>query len=241
MFALLQIRRLRESWRSGATAAEAPASNGNSLHANEDPGLFDLERALAGLPLLSDIEPHLLATLASEFEWFSLPGGQALFHEGDKDDCLYIVLAGRLGAFARNEDGNEVLIRQMLAGETVGEMALLSGEPRSATVVALRDSELVRLGKAGFTKLIEEHPKALRFITELLVRRLREPRSNAANEAARTIAVVPLASGASSSAFVRLLQGAFEGLGMAAAVVDKNSATQPLEWFNALEEANGGG
>jgi NTE family protein len=238
MFALLQIRRLRESWRNDA-AAKAPTSKDNRLHANQDPGWFDLQTALAGLPLLSGIEPHLLATLAAEFEWFSLPGGQTLFHEGDKDDCLYIVLAGRLGAFARNEDGHEILIRQMLAGETVGEMALLSGEPRSATVVALRDSELLRLGKAGFTKLIEEHPKALRFITELLVRRLREPRSNAANEAAKTLAVVPLAPGAPSSAFVRLLQQAFEGLGMSAAVVDKDSATQPVEWFNALEEANG--
>src|SRR5271168_739218 len=117
MFALLQIRRLRESWRSGVMLAGSPASRGNRLYANQEPGSFDLQTVVAGLPLLSGIEPHLLATLASEFEWFSLPGGQALFHEGDKDDCLYIVLAGRLGAFARNEDGNEILIRQMVAGE----------------------------------------------------------------------------------------------------------------------------
>ena len=63
----------------------------------------------------------------------------------------------------------------MTAGETVGEMALLSGEPRSATVVALRDTELARLSKTAFTKLIDEHPKALRFVTDLLVRRLRQP------------------------------------------------------------------
>ena len=239
MFALLHIRRLRESWKSDVAKAARPAAESKTEHARPAPGLADLQTALAGVPLLKGIDPTLLATLASEFQWFSLPGGQTLFHEGDKDDCLYIVLTGRLGAFAHNDEGSEVLIRQMLAGETVGEMALLSGEPRSATVVALRDSELLRLGQAGFRKLIEKHPRSLLCITELLVRRLREPHSNAANEAAKTLAVIPLAPGAPASAFVRLLQRAFEGLGMTAAVVDKDAAAQPVEWFNALEEAHG--
>jgi len=203
------------------------------------PNSVDLRAKLAGLRLLQGIDQHSLDSIGSEFEWFSLPGGQTLFHEGDDDDSLYILLSGRLGAFVRNEDGKDVLIRQMVSGETVGEMALLSGEPRSATVVTLRDSELLQLRKAAFARLIEEHPQALRFITDLLVRRLREPHSARENQAPKTIAVIPLARLSPTSNFIHSLEKAFVGLGTKTCVLDKDSGSRPVEWFNALEEAFG--
>ncbi|MGB8681973.1 MAG: patatin-like phospholipase family protein [Candidatus Binatus sp.] len=196
-----------------------------------------LVEKLAGLPLLESVEAHLLDAISEEFEWFSLPGGQLLFSQGDTDDSLYVVLSGRLGAFLHGDDGKEILIRQMTAGETVGEMALLSGEPRSATVVALRDTELARLSKAAFTKLIDEHPKALRFVTDLLVRRLRQaPRLAPAAQAARTAAIFPLDRDLAASGFARSFAKAFEELGLKACVIDRSSAARPIEWFNALEE-----
>ena len=203
------------------------------------PNSADLRAKLAELSLLDGIDRHLLDTIGSEFEWFSLPGGQTLFHEGDNDDSLYILLSGRLGAFVRNEEGKDTLIRQMVSGETVGEMAVLSGEPRSATVVTLRDSEILQLKKAAFTRLIEAHPKALRFITDLLVRRLREPRSTGESQAPKTIAVIPLAPLLPTSNFIRSLEKAFLGLGTKTCVLDKDSGSRPIEWFNALEEAFG--
>ena len=196
-----------------------------------------LVEKLAALPLLASVEPHLLDAIAEEFEWFSLPGGQLLFSQGDPDDSLYVVLSGRLGAFLHGDEGGEILIRQMSAGETVGEMALLSGEPRSATVVALRDTELARLSKAAFTKLIDEHPKALRFITDLLVRRLRQPpRLAPAAQAARTAAIFPLDRDLAASGFARSFAKAFAELGIKACVIDRSSAARSIEWFSALEE-----
>jgi NTE family protein len=165
--------------------------------------IIDLQAKMAGLPLLDGIERGLLEKLAQEFAWFNLPGGQVLFDEGDKDDALYIVLSGRLGAFVRNEEVKDTFVRHMLAGETVGEMALLSGEPRSATVAALRGTELLRLSKAGFAMLTSEHPKSLRVITDLLVRRLREPRSTGASDAIKTMAIIPLTPRTPASNFVR--------------------------------------
>ena len=192
---------------------------------------------LAALPLLDSIEPHLLDAIAKEFEWFSLPGGQLLFSEGDTDDSMYVVLSGRLGAFLHGDDDKEILIRQMPAGETVGEMALLSGEPRSATVVALRDTELARLSKAAFSRLIDQHPKALRFITDLLVRRLRQPpRLAPTAQAARTAAIFPLDRDLAASGFARSFANAFEKIGLKACVIDRGSAARPIEWFNAVEE-----
>jgi NTE family protein len=124
----------------------------------------------------------------------------------------------------------------MLAGETVGEMALLSGEPRSATVAALRDTELLRLSKAGFAILTSEHPKSLRV---MLVRRLREPRSTGASDAIKTMAIIPLSPGTPESNFVPSLERAFEALGIKTCAVGKEWASRPVECLNALEEAHG--
>ena len=194
---------------------------------------------LAHLPLLESLGPRLLEAIATEFDWFSLPGGQILFNHGDRDDSLYVVLSGRLGAFLPNDEGTEILIRQMGSGETVGEMALLSGERRSATVLALRDTELARLSKSSFEKLIDHHPKALRFITDLLVQRLREPpRLDGPKLAPRTIAIFPLDPELASPDFARSLGKAFEEMGLRAAILDHSRVQQPIEWLNQLEEAH---
>ncbi len=200
------------------------------------PGLIE---KLANLPLFHSIDPAVLETIASGLEWFSLPGGQLLFRQGDHDDSLYVVLSGRLGAFLIDDEGKEVLIRQMPTGETVGEMAVLSGEPRSATVVALRDSELIRLSKAAFDQLVDAHPKALRFVTDLLVRRLREPpRLSASAAAPKTIAIFPLNRELAASGFARALAKAFAENNLDATVLDHTSVERPVEWFNNVEDAH---
>ena len=84
----------------------------NGLESKSDAGAeppISLVEKLATLPLLESVEPRLLGAIAQEFEWFSLPGGQLLFSEGDTGDSLYVVLSGRLGAFQLSDDGKEVL------------------------------------------------------------------------------------------------------------------------------------
>lgn len=196
-----------------------------------------LVEKLAGLPLLSSLDFHDLLAMAAEFQWFSLLGGQTLFQRGDKDDSLYVVLSGRLGAFLPNDEGKEVLIRQMTRGETVGELALLSGQPRSTSVVALRDSEMVCLSKANFRKLVDEHPRSLSFITDILVRRLLQPpRLKPALEAPRTVAVTPLDRELANADFARSLCVAFKDIGLKSRFIEHDEQLRPLEWFNAVEE-----
>ena len=87
----------------------------------------ELKTKLAALSVLDDFDSRSLEALAGELTWLSLPGGRCLFRRGDRDDSLYIVISGRLGAFLPNDEGQEMLVRQMVCGETVGEMAMLSG------------------------------------------------------------------------------------------------------------------
>lgn len=196
----------------------------------------ELRGKLAALELLKDMRPHDLDALASELEWQGLPGGWVLFPEGEQDDSLFIVMAGRLGVVTTGAEGHETIISHISPGETVGEMALLSGAPRSATVVALRDSELVRLKRESFEKLADQHPGLMRFITRLLVQRLeRTSHRNAAAPDCLSIAVVPLERAIDSAAFARSLGRALESNGVSTMVVDRAKAERPTEWFTAIE------
>jgi predicted acylesterase/phospholipase RssA/CRP-like cAMP-binding protein len=162
-----------------------------------------LAEHLAGL--FDAADPAVLAEVEASAEWLTLAGGETLFHRGDPGDAAYVVISGRLrildGARAVNEVG---------AGETLGEMALLSGEPRSASVLAVRDSLLARLPTAAFNRLVSQHPSVLRRIAGLLVARLRHSTDSRARLRAsvRTLAVLALGERAPAAEFTRRLVAA---------------------------------
>ena len=124
-----------------------------------------------------------------------LPGGQILFRENEIADSLYIVLSGCLGVVVRGSNGHDILVARVAAGETVGEMGLLGGGVRSATVEALRDTELLKLDKGSYEDLLLRDPKSIHALISLLARRLRETTrpNNGTTLPIRTVAVETLA------------------------------------------------
>jgi NTE family protein len=106
-------------------------------------------RRLSSVPLLSALDEPSLAALDAELKWVRVPGGQTLFRENDVADALYVVMSGCLGVSVSDGNGGDILISRVVAGETVGEMGVLDGGLRSATVEALRDTELLRLDKSS--------------------------------------------------------------------------------------------
>jgi hypothetical protein len=110
---------------------------------------LDVLRTFPSLaPLFEPIGAELLSKIEPLLEWFGMPAGTVLFHEGDPAREAYILVSGRLGVFVAAE-AELIPVAQISPGEIVGEMSLISGEPRSATVLALRDSEAVRLPVSG--------------------------------------------------------------------------------------------
>jgi len=192
---------------------------------------------VATLPLFEGLSARDLDMLAAELEWLGLPGGRELFREGDPGDALFVVVAGRLGVVTADAEGHQTIINQIGAGETVGEMALVSGEPRSATIIAMRDTELLRLEKPAFERLTNDNPGVLRFITKLLVRRLHQMSHRSTVVAdCTTIALVPLGRGVEVEEFTHEFAQAFARLQLRVFVADRRHLDQPTEWFNALEE-----
>jgi NTE family protein/lysophospholipid hydrolase len=141
----------------------------------------------------------------AELEWTVLPSGETLFPAGGAADSLYIVVTGRLAVL----DVHGALVAEIGPGETVGEMALLTGAPRSATVRAIRDSELVRLSRTGFERLVERQPRAALAIAQMVGERLKKTteRSRAAPPSA-TLCLVPCGRGSLGADFGSRLAGA---------------------------------
>jgi predicted acylesterase/phospholipase RssA/CRP-like cAMP-binding protein len=140
---------------------------------------------LRSLELLDKLGDDALAAIERAVTWLEVPAGADVFREGDPSDAMYLVVHGRLAIVKRDDGGPLRIVREIAAGQPVGELGLLLDEPRSATVTALRDSSLVRLDRRSFEGVIEHHPEALlplsRRIAERLVVTSRQARRDATN------------------------------------------------------------
>jgi predicted acylesterase/phospholipase RssA len=112
---------------------------------------------LAGVPLLAGADADALESLAADARPCRALAGDWVLREGDSADDLFVVLRGRVRVVTQ-AGGDERTLRVLGPGAAIGELALLTGAPRSASVQALRDSTLLRLHRASFVDLIERDP-----------------------------------------------------------------------------------
>jgi len=152
----------------------------------------ELAAFLAGIPFFASFDEGTLTWLARQFEAARAQAGDAIIAEGDPGDGLYVLLSGRLRVSVRTAGSTaERVLHDLGRGAVFGEIALLSDRPRSATVRAVRDSDLLLLRTASFKALIEQNPGFLAEMARLLIDRLLavdRPQPHAGN---RAIAVTP--------------------------------------------------
>ena len=98
--------------------------------------------------------------LLKELEVKNLAGGDWLMQQGDPGDALYFLVRGRLQAWARDEQGNDKgrFLNEIVPGDSIGELSLLTGAPRAVGIQAIRDSLLLRLDRESFERLAQDHP-----------------------------------------------------------------------------------
>ncbi len=102
----------------------------------------------------------------------AIGAGEMLIREGDHGDTLYIILSGALEVTKR--DGNrEVTLATRMPGEVLGEMSLIERAPRTASVRAVKPSELLAIGPAAFERLLEQRPETASTLLRTVVGRLR--------------------------------------------------------------------
>lgn len=110
--------------------------------------------------------------IASELKTLHLAGGELLFRQGDPADSMYLLVRGRLQVWLDVDP--PVYIGEVVPGESVGEVGLITGEARSADVVSVRSCILVKFEQTDFERLAAEHPAMVMRLTAIVARRLHQ-------------------------------------------------------------------
>ena len=212
---------------------------------------MELRSVLAESALFASLSPSAIDALAAIATPLSLRSGQRLFSEGEAAEHLYVVATGRL----------RVMIGERLAGlvgalEPIGEIGMLSGERRTATIEAIRDAQLIQIRRDQLMEFLVANPQALVAITRVLISRLRQNQREqklSSARSARTIAVIAGTPGVDADAAARAVQQRLAPLDSCllvdAAAVDaalgEAMSSTPLndsenngrlvEWLNLLE------
>jgi CRP-like cAMP-binding protein len=101
---------------------------------------------------------------------------ERLVVQGQDGGSLFVVAEGDVEVVLRREDGSDLVVDTMGKGAVVGEMSLLTGEPRSATVRALDGAVVYEVSREQYGPILREHPELVDVLTKLMVRRLAERR-----------------------------------------------------------------
>jgi predicted acylesterase/phospholipase RssA/CRP-like cAMP-binding protein len=162
------------------------------------PSPAEVRAFLAATQLFGGLPAAAHDEIAGELEWWLVPGGTRVCQQGGVADGLDLVVSGRLVVVRELGDGHESVIGQKGRGDSLGEMSVLTGSPRSATVRALRDTVLARLSCERTEALLRRYPDVLFALTRLLASwLLAEPQAPARGCVAVAVAAagpqVPLA------------------------------------------------
>jgi len=145
---------------------------------------------------IGPMDPKIVDELEQVIEWVTVAAGQTLFLEGDPADSWYIAVSGRLQATLGQD---QKVVGEVGRGESVGEMALITGSPRSATLRALRDSTLMRFPVALFDDILFRFPGVGLALNRVLVRRISLGQAGARPVAdGQLLALIPLSPATTS-------------------------------------------
>jgi CRP-like cAMP-binding protein len=134
---------------------------------------MDRRRLLGSVSIFSSLDEKDLDLLLEATTTKRLEPKEVLFRKGDAGNQLYGILSGSLKVTATGSDGKEVMFTLMGPGEVIGEIPLLDGGERSASVVAVEPTELLTLHRRELMPFLESHPRAAIGLASVLAARVR--------------------------------------------------------------------
>ncbi len=134
---------------------------------------MDDRELLRTVPIFSELGPADLDKLVRLAARKRYPKDGVVFFENEAGDTLFMVADGRIKVTILGDDGREVILSVLGAGDFFGDMSLLDNEPRSATAIAAEESELLSLSRADFAGLMKENPGIMTTLIGVLSARLR--------------------------------------------------------------------
>ena len=185
---------------------------------------------------LDGVDPEALEALGAAAVHFSLPAGHLLFEAGSNPDGVYLVASGRLGVRTHTR---LALAAEIERGELVGEAGWLLGKQRSATVVALRDSELLLIPNEQLDRIAAHSTHFSLALARLCARRLRRShRQDYKPKRARVFVIVPNSVEVDVADLATRFVDELNKAGRTELVWDARASAHTAAWFNRIEEAN---
>lgn len=161
-----------------------------------------------------DLDAQALHFLKRHLTWRHVARGETLFKQGAPGDAMAILINGRLRVFLETATDAPKMLGEIGRGEKVGEYSLLTGEPRSATVIAVRDSDVLMLNAHNFERLSQDFPQlAIDVAREIALRAQQNGAVRGDRTAALTLAVLPIGEAGLSSELALKLEQALSGYG----------------------------
>lgn len=127
---------------------------------------------LARIPFFTDLPVDELDLIREGMEVVNLEPGEILFREGDPGEHMYVVVSGELEILMAPDTTNELILNIIHAGEYLGEMSLVTGAPRTASVRARGDIVLLSISRTQLMDLLQRHPHLASTMVNVLSRRL---------------------------------------------------------------------
>jgi sigma-B regulation protein RsbU (phosphoserine phosphatase) len=127
---------------------------------------------LARIPFFTDLPVDELDRIMAQLEMVNLKSGEILFREGDAGENMYIVVSGNLEILMAPGTDNELILNRVLEGEYIGEMSLVTGAPRTASVRAHGDVVLLSMSRVHLLDLLQSHPQLASTMVNVLSHRL---------------------------------------------------------------------
>ncbi len=194
-------------------------------------------RALGSVGLAADAQERVVDALLNELGTRVIRRGETLIREREHGEEAHVLLSGRLVARVRDEDGEIRLVGEILPGELLGEVSLVHPGPRTATLIAARDSEIVTIPRDVFLSLLEHHPSLALGIAGIIIARWRRSTSGYVRQSPRVIALVPAGSTTGVFAFEEALSRALLATGRSVARASVSDHLDQLV-LEELETAN---
>jgi CRP/FNR family transcriptional regulator/CRP/FNR family cyclic AMP-dependent transcriptional regulator len=131
------------------------------------------QELLRAVPIFSELTDQDITSLARHAIRRRYPKDAVIFFENEEGDYFFMILEGRIKVTILGDDGREVILSMLGQGDFFGEMALLDNEPRSATAIAVEESELLSLHRNDFQAVLSDNRSIMGALIRILTARLR--------------------------------------------------------------------
>ncbi|MBI2963952.1 MAG: DUF1003 domain-containing protein [Deltaproteobacteria bacterium] len=142
---------------------------------------------LAEVPFFQLLDDHEREMLAQHLDVVKLPAGRTVCEYGEPGDSLFLIRSGAVEVFLRDNTGERIVLEAAAAGDFFGELSLLDGGPRSASVIVTKDLEALRLDRRDLDEFLKRHPAAALDLLAATGRRLRQTAERLRHTASRNV------------------------------------------------------